>query len=328
MSGRVLVTGATGFLGSVIARKLVERGLQVHALARPSSDRSVLEGVRITWLSGDLREPESLERAFKKLASQGAFSVVHSGALISYATRDARAQQLTNAVGTRNVLNACLRHSVLRLLHVSSVVAVAHSSVDRVLDETAEFNGAELGVDYVTTKHAAEELVLSHSSELDVVVTCPGAIFGSTSRESSNSAHLLKEIRDGKRFLAAPPGGVMVVGLEDTAEGCVLALERGRRGERYILAESFWTVRKLLSFLSNECGGRAVRWTLPRPLWRAVVLGSRALDFAFSLERVTPQSLTMLGVNWNLDSSKAQRELGWKAEPAEQLLRRTLSELP
>lgn len=326
MSRRIFVTGATGFLGSALLRNLSRHEYELWALARESSDRSGLADLDVRWLTGDLLDKDSLVSALA--AIDGPFDVIHSGALISYDRRDREPQERINLDGTRNLLEACRNRSLRRFVHISSVVAVAHSDSKTPADETATFNGHGLGVDYVRTKRGAEEVALSYLDDVDVVVTCPAAIFGPTQRATSNSARLLSEVKSGRSFPAAPPGGVTVVGVEDVAEGCRLALEKGRRGERYILGESYWTVRELLSFLSSELGGHPVKRTVPGSIWNVAVLAVRVMDACFPMKYVTPQSLSMLGLHWNLDSQKARRELGWTPEPAADILRRALQSTP
>lgn len=325
MSAPVLVTGGTGFLGSLVVEKLAARGREVHVLARASSDRSSLAGVPVRWHDGDLTDAASVARAVEAVAPDG--DVVHSGALISYRTRDAALQEAVNVGGTQHVLDACRRHRVRRLVHVSSVVAVAHGDPHTPDDESAVFNGSGLHVDYVTTKRAAEDLVSRATSEFDLVIVNPGAIFGPTRRATSNSARLLSEIKGGKRILAAPPGGVTVVGVEDTAEGTLLALEKGVRGRRYILGEGYLSFRDLISHVANECGQRPVRRVIPKGLWNVLRGPSAWLDRVFPMDHVTPQSLKMLGLCWNLDGGRARRELGWNPRPARQVLSETLASM-
>ena len=327
----VLLTGATGFLGRELARRLCARGERVEALARRGSDRSGVARLPIAWHEGDLADADADERAVAAFRArtrergEGA-RVLHCGALISYRTRDRGAAVAANVEGTRNVLASARRHEVDRLLLVSSVVAVGTSPDGRPVDEGAAFDGAGLGVDYVDTKRAAEELVLAERGSLDVVAVNPGAIFGPVER-ASNTARFVRRVAEGRSPWFAPPGTVSVVGLDDAAEGTLLALDRGRRGERYLLVESSLTALELFRAIARAVGARPARWRVPRALWPAVVLAARVVDRVRPLELTPPQALVMLGCDLRFDARKAREELGWRPRPFDEVLAATVEGL-
>lgn len=319
----VFLTGATGFVGSVLARRLLARGHPVHALARAGSDRSALADLDVVWHEGDLLDPAALERGLAA-AGPGAW-VAHVAAVISYRTRDAALQRRVNVEGTRLLLEACRRHPVARVLHMSSVVTVADCPDGQVRDEDAEFNGARLGVDYVDTKRAAEELALA-ARDLDVVVVNPGAIFGPNPR-GGNTVRFLRQLARGRVGPLAPPGSLAVVGVGDVAEGSILALERGERGRRYLLVESVHPTQRVFALGARLLGARAPRAPVPRPLWELAIGGVRVWDRVFATDLVTPQTLRMLGVHYLLSGGRARRELGWGPTAFEDVLRATIDEL-
>ncbi|MCY2961394.1 MAG: NAD-dependent epimerase/dehydratase family protein [Planctomycetota bacterium] len=326
--GVVLVTGGTGFLGGAIVRRLAARGDEVHVLARASSDRSVLDDTAVTWHAGDLTDAPSIRAATRAVASRAAnlrrpAQVVHSGALISYRTADRAAQVAANVEGTRLVLAAAAESRVARVLHVSSVVAVGHGTGQEPLDETMVWNNGPLGVDYATTKRQAEELAVEAARDLDVVITNPGAIFGAWTGKS-NTAKFLRQASTGKGPLVAPPGSIGVLGIDDAADGCILALDRGRRGERYLLVERWISTADLFRLVAAVTGGRAPLFTLPRFLWPLVVPVARVVDRIHPLDMTPPQALAMLGVELRFDARKARTELGWQPLPFEEVLRRTV----
>ncbi len=331
MNACVLVTGATGFVGGEVVRLLVERGVATHVFARADSARGALAQLPIAWHTGDLCDPRAVAGAVAAAAAAARaqhrpLHVVHSAALISYATRDGERQRAVNVDGTRHVLDACRAARVERLCFVSSVVAVGPSPDGRALDESAPFHGARVPVDYMHTKRAAEELVLAARDALDVVVVNPGAVFGPATR-TSNTVRFLREVCAGRKPFAAPPGSIAVVGIRDTALGILLALERGRRGERYLLVERSLPARELFSLLCREVGQSGVRRTFPGWIWPLVVAGARLLDRIRPLELTPPQALAMLGTRLEFDNAKARRELGWQPQPFELVLRETVIEL-
>jgi dihydroflavonol-4-reductase len=318
----LFVTGATGFLGSVLVRCLARAGREVHALARSSAARAHLADVPVRWHAGELEDAATLERA---LAGVGpGADVGHGAALISYRTRDRQRAWRVNVEGTRTLLDASQRALVRRFLFVSSVVAVGAARDARsLLDEEAPWRGATSSSHYVASKRAAEELVLSRADTLDVVVANPGAIFGPAPR-LSNTAHLLVRLAQGRLGPLAPPGSFSVVGVDDAAQGLVLALERGARGRRYILAESPWTLLEFLRLAADQLGVHGPRARVPAALWPFVVAGARIADWIHPLEGPTPQALALLGRHYRLDGSRARRELGWQPAPFPAVLASTV----
>ncbi len=323
MKPAVLLSGATGFLGAEIARKLAARGHAVHALARPNAERAALAGLDVHWHAGDLCDPVSIERAFASVCAVDERPwIVHAGALISYQSRDSALAREVNIEGTRHMLDAALRHPVGRLLHVSSVVAVGPAQRGETLDEDSAYHGDELRCDYMTTKRRAEELALEAATKLDLVVVNPGAIFGASER-SSNTQRVVHMIERGHTgplpVLLAPPGLQSVVGLDDCAEGCVLALDSGRRGRRYLLVESVWSHRDLIAMVAKKCGRRAPL-AIPRWIWSFAEAGSTLLDGRVKSEFFTPQTLRLARVRFSASGDRARRELGWRPRSFEQVI--------
>jgi dihydroflavonol-4-reductase len=325
---QAFLTGATGFLGQRVARRLVDRGWRVHAMARKGSDKSVLSDLPIVWHDGDLTDDASLRSAVasaRSFADDDSLDIVHLAALISYRSADAQLAREVNVEGTRRVLSAALACKVRRVLHTSSIVAVGFAEGDSVSTEDQAFNGAQLGVDYVTTKRAAEEQVMSASSALDCVVVNPGAIFGPAAQTSNSAYFLRKAAAGGVRI--APPGGVSVVGVDDAAEGVVLALTRGRRGRRYLLCESNYTLRDLLKLVAERTGAAPPRLAVPSAVWSVLRKTAGALDRAKPLARLTPQAMRMIEVHWRADARRASEELGWSPTPFPAVLDDALREM-
>lgn len=326
----VFVTGGTGFVGSALVRRLSRIGHAVHVLARASSDRRSLEHLPITWHEGDLLDAPSVARALGRASDSAHASVrelvvVHSAALISYRTRDAALSQRVNVDGTRHVLDAARASGAQRLCFVSSVVTVGQAAgPEDTLDEQSRFNGEGLGCAYVTTKRAAEELVLASSRDLDVVVVNPGAIFGPAA-VPSNTARFLAHVATAPRLIPSPPGSLSVVGVEDVADGIVRALDHGRSGRRYLLTESNWRVADIAALVREELGQRKSSLTLPRPLWLGAAYAARLVDRIRPLAVTTPQALRLLGEHYRFDARRARSELGWNPKPFAEVLKGTLS---
>ena len=329
MSGRaVLVTGATGFVGGALVRRLVAAGDRVHALARASSDRRPLADLPITWHDGDLTDGAAVQRAFAVFARDAAGDdpvAVHGAALIDYATGRGELARRVNVEGTRHVLDACQTHGVRRVVHVSSVVTVGHAPGPRAaLDETAAYNGAQLLVDYVTTKRAAEDFALSVARQLDVVVVNPGAIFG-PGPALSNTSVFLTRVAQRAVGPVAPPGSVSVVGVDDVAAGILLALEHGRRGQRYLLTERSLTHRELLTQASEALGVPPPRATVPGWMWRGLAALAVPWERWRPAREATPQALRLLGAHFRFDSARARDALGWSPRPFPEVLADTVA---
>lgn len=315
------LTGATGFLGRRVAARLVERGWRVHAMAREDTDKSILRDLPIVWHAGDLRDETTVNHAVSSaslFASGEPLDVVHLAALISYRTDDADLAYDVNVKGTSRVLAAAAQAGVRRVVHTSSIVAVGHAEGDAVSTEDQAFNAGDLGVHYVDTKHEAEQRALRSADHLDTVVVNPGAIFGPAS-PSSNSAYFLRRAAAGG-VRVAPPGGVSVVGVDDTADGVVLALTRGRRGQRYLLCESNLRLSELLALVARRAGAKPPRWTVPPGAWSWMSRAAARWDRRRPLQRLTPQAMRMVGVHWRADAARAREELGWTPRPFTEVL--------
>ena len=325
----VLVTGGTGFVGSTLVRRLAAAGRQVHVLARASSGRDHLADLPLTWHTGDLVEPESIRLAIERFAASAkraglAAHVVHAAALISYRTRDTVRSWRVNLEGTRALLDACGAANVARVCHVSSVVAVGQApDAASALDESAAFDGERLRCDYVTTKRAAEDLVLSLARERNAVVVNPGAIFGPAPKPS-NTTLFVASLGRRLRGTLAPPGSLGVVGVEDVARGIELALTRGRSARRYVLVESNWTLGELMALVASELGGRPPRARVPPALWPAVVTLAGIVDRIRPIQVAAPQALRLLGEHYRFDARRAREELGWNPRPFREVLRETV----
>ncbi|MDP6387115.1 MAG: SDR family NAD(P)-dependent oxidoreductase [Planctomycetota bacterium] len=332
---QVLVTGACGFLGRAICRELDAQGYQVHALLRPQSDRRVLEGTRSCHVPGDLMDPDSLQRAaqhvFEASSSTSPPWLVHNAAALGYRRRDALLQQAVNVEGTANIFLAARQARFTRALHVSSVVTVGHAEREESVTEETGWNAGSLPVEYVQTKREAEEKVLALSNELDVRIVNPGAIFG-PGGEKGNTSKLLIALAQGKLGPVVPPGGMSVVGVEDTARGVRLALERGRRGARYILTDEFLCTRDLCerAVACMRLRGIAAKvppLSVPRSLWPVAIAAARVLEWFHEPRLTTSRALRMVRPDWRASSERAREELGWRPTSFDRVLGETLDDL-
>jgi len=305
---RALVTGATGCVGSNVAAALLERGYAVRAMHRPTSVLTALEGLEVELVVGDLFDPESLARAM-----EGCELVFHVAAVSDYWRTPAEAIYRVNVEGTRNVVEAALRAGVQRLVYTSSVGALGVPPDGRLLDERATFNLPPRRFPYGHSKHLAEGVVRDGVARgLDAVVVNPAAVMGPRDVHWIGGS-LLLEVQRGKAWFA-PPGGTCWAAATDVGMGHVLAAERGRTGERYILGGENLTHREVVEVVAEVVGGRRPAVTFPRfvmdVLTPLVMVAGRALPLPLSAEQV------WLSARWiYCDSGKAARELGYTSIP-------------
>jgi dihydroflavonol-4-reductase len=305
---RVLVTGASGFIGAHVARRLAERGDEVRGLARsqPPPEARVAEHV-----AADLLDGEALRRAV-----DGCDAVVHVAALYAYDRADARRMEAVNVEGTRAVLDAAAGRRVV----VTSSSATCGPVPGRPATEADSPPDWELRVPYKRTKLAAERVALEHGG--DVVVVNPTTVVGPGDRRPTPSGKMVRDVATGRIKGYTRGGGINVVAVDDVAAGHVLALERGRAGERYILGGDDLSLQDAFALIAR-LAGRRPPW-IPVPY--AVALGAaHAAALAGRVTRREPELLVLDEVRLAklplyFSSEKARRELGYAPRPAAQAL--------
>ena len=319
---KVLLTGATGFLGSEIARELVRQGHTLRVLARATSKLDGLAGVTHERVVGDLLDPASIERAL-----EGMDAVIHAAGSTSARQRDHRMLVQVNVDGTRNLLEAAARRPGLRVVHTSTVGAVGGAPRPVLLDERAKWNLGGLGYHYLDSKRQGEELALARAREgMNLVVVNPGMIFGPGDVYLTSTRYVLEYLRGKNRF--AVRGGLSFCDVRDVARAHVAALTQGRPGERYILAGQNLTHREALAALHQLTG-------LNRPIRMPGALIMAAAGISQALARLRPHGLEDLNLGvarvakmfLYFDVSKAKRELGYVVRPFDETLRDTLRDL-
>lgn len=255
---RALVTGATGFVGANLVRKLIERGYRVRVLVRAQSSRKVLDGLDIEYARGDVLDPASLEGAMR--ACDGVF---HAAAYVSLYVPDPREMHRVNVGGTQNVLRAARQAGVPRVVLTSTVSAVAGSfDPETIANEATPFNLGKRGFHYCITKHAAEEAARSAvAAGQDVVIVNPSSMFGAYDVRP-NIGRMIVAVAKG-RVPAVTHGGNNYVGVEDVCAGHIAAFERGRSGERYILANENLTHQQIFERIAGIVGVKPPRFNVP-----------------------------------------------------------------
>lgn len=311
------VTGATGHLGNVLIRELTARGKRVRALVVPNDDLRPLEGSGAELRVADVTDPASLDGAF-----EGVDVVFHMAGIVSITSGARERMRKVNVEGTRNVTLACKAALVKRLVYTGSVHGLTEPAPGGVLDETAGFDPARAVGDYGRSKAAASRVVLEAvQGGLDAVLVLPAGVTGPRDYRLSEMGEMVRMFGQGK-MKAAIAGGYDFVDVRDVALGHLLACERGRPGESYILNAEHLTVKRAMSVLAQATGLPAPRIVLP--LWLARVLAAGAPLYEMATGRrslLTWYSVHTLAVDFTISDAKARTELGFTSRPIEQSLR-------
>lgn len=306
--GRVLVTGASGFVGAAIAHALRRAGYGVRVLVRTTSPRRNLDAADEVAI-GDLTDPRSLEAAL-----EGVRFVVHAAADYRLWTRDPEAMLKTNVGGTRSLAQAAVRAGVERFVHTSSVATLRPGDA-RPSDETARLRPEDAIGAYKRTKVLAERVVdeMVAREGLPAVIVLPSTPIGPRDIRPTPTGRIILEAARG-RMPAFVDTGLNFVHVDDVAAGHLLALEKGRIGEHYILGGENLTLAALLAEIARRTGRPSPRVKLP--YWFAAAVASVAELQAAMTGReplATRDGVAMSRHKMFFDDSKARRELGYES---------------
>jgi dihydroflavonol-4-reductase len=316
----ILVTGATGHIGNVLIRELLARGQPVRALLLPGEESTPLEGLEIDCVEGDVLDAEAL-----RVALRGVDQVFHLAGIISIMPGMADVLQRVNVGGTQSILRACMEAGVRRLIYTSSIHAIAVPQEGQVIDESLPFDPGRAWGDYDRSKaRATLEVQKAVGEGLDAVIVCPTGVIGPYDfRRSEMGQFILDCALPGPRLYVE--GAYDFVDVRDVAVGHILAGERGRTGESYILSGTRLAVHRILSLVQEITGGRDPHWRIP--LWLAHAVARVAPLYyraAGKKPRFTPYSLHTITSNSAVSPAKARRELGYTSRPAGESIADTL----
>ncbi len=308
--GKTLVTGGSGFLGSHLVRALAARGDELRLLARRDSNLEQLE-VEFERATGEITDRRAVNRAMK-----GIEKVFHVAGRTSLRGRDAAAVFDVNLRGARTVFEAALEAGVERLVHTSTVGAIGVAEPHGTADETTPFEIGHLGLAYVNSKHEAElEALRIAARGLPVVIVNPTFALGPEA-PSSTSMGLVRRFLQG-RIPVYVDGGLNIVDVRDVAAGQLLADERGEVGQRYILGGRNFTLARLFADLARISGVDPPALKLPA----AVAIGGADLAARARLPLpLVEEEVRSASLWWTYRSTKAKRELGFRARPHEETL--------
>jgi dihydroflavonol-4-reductase len=315
------VTGATGFLGSHVARVLLEQGADLRLLVRPTSDLSNIQDLRAEQAIGDLRDSTSIEKAMS-----GCDAVFHVAADYRLWVRDPDEMYRSNVEGTKTILEAARKNKVRKVVYTSSVATMGFSTDGTSADENSPVSLDKMIGHYKRSKYMAEEVALAAGrSGLDVIVVNPSTPVGERDIKPTPTGRIILDFLK-RKFPAYVDTGLNLVDATECARGHILAMEKGRSGERYILGGENLTLKQILDKLAAITG-------LPSPKIKVpyfMVLATGVVDEVLTGRirgkepRATIDAVRMGKKKMFVSSAKAERELGWKPSPVDNALRRAV----
>ena len=302
---RILLTGATGFLGNNIARALVEQGHSIVVTLRHSSNRRTLDGIPHEPVNLDFESPEDLSIAFKNIDA-----VIHSAALIQIGWSKLALSRKINVEATTRIAEAARRRNI-RMVHISTIDALGMTTESELGTET-HLNPPKPGNSYVISKREAETaIILEVANGLDAVIVNPGFMVGPNDWRPSSGEIMLTLKNQFMPF--APAGGCCVADVRDVADGVISALKHGNTGERYILGGINMSYVDLFQQMATAMQCRSPKLKLPN--WLASVVGKSG-DLIGKIRGTEPSinsASTEMGQLFHYcDSEKAKRELGYQ----------------
>ncbi|HET6823084.1 MAG TPA: NAD-dependent epimerase/dehydratase family protein [Anaerolineales bacterium] len=303
---KYFVTGATGFAGGVLVRKLREQGHEVHASIRDPEKAQDLQAIGVRLFKGDVTDKESMREAMR-----GVDGVYHVAGWYKIGVKDKRGAERVNVQGTRNVLELMQELNIPKGVYTSTC-AVNSDTHGKVVDESYHFTGKHLS-EYDRTKAAAHEIAKEFIAKgLPLVIVMPGLIYGpgdTSSLRESIISHL-----QGQLPMMPAEAGNCPAHVEDVAQGHILAMEKGRIGESYIIAGDRYLLADAFKLASQITGKRAPM-VAPAPMMKFMSVLARPFDMILPPAYTSEGLRVIAGVTYMGDNSKARRELGYDPRP-------------
>ncbi len=315
-----LVTGATGFIGAALVRQLLDQGDTVRALSRFNNDRRNLDGLKVEIADGDLQVAGSLYKAVK-----GCQRLYHVAAHYSLWAPDPQLFYRINVKGTKNLMEIAWKAGVERIVYTSTVGALGIPTDGQPANEETPVSLSEMVGDYKRSKYLAEQAVVQMAREgLPVVIVNPSAPVGPRDIKPTPTGQMIVDFLKRKMW-AYLDTGMNLIDVEDVARGHILAMEKGRIGQKYILGHKNMTLREIFETLGKISGIKPPTIKAPYPL----VLSAAYVNEWVSWMTKRPPRIPLTGVKMAkkymyFDSSKATRELGLPQSPIEEALEKAI----
>ena len=318
---KAFVTGATGFVGSHVARVLAENGADLRLLIRSTSNLKNIEGLNAERVVGDLRDPDSLQKAMS-----GCDAVFHVAADYRLWVRDPEQMYRANVDGTKQLLKAAKNCGVRRVVYTSSVATMGFTSNGHLADENSPVSLDKMIGPYKRSKFMAEQVAMEAGrKEMDVVTVNPTTPVGDHDIKPTPTGRIVVDFLK-KKFPAYVDTGLNLVDVDECARGHVEAFEKGKSGERYILGGENLTLKQILDKLAIITGLSSPNIKVPY----VVALATGVVDEMFTGHllgkepRATIDAVRMGRKKMFVTSAKAEQELGWKTVPVDNAMRRAV----
>jgi dihydroflavonol-4-reductase len=315
----ILVTGATGFVGSYIVRELVAKGQKVRAFKRSGSSTNLLKDIegKFEWFDGDVLDIVSLENAM-----QGVNKVYHSAAMISFLKSEVPQMYKINIEGTANVVNAALAANIDKLLHVSSVSAFGRYEINEIIDENRKWKEDKDNTHYAISKFRAElEVWRGQEEGLTVAIVNPSTVLG-FGNWKNGSSQIFKNVYDGISFY--PVGVNGFVGVEDVARACIAVMDSPLHGERFIINGENMAFKDLFELIGKGFGIKAPQKPIPPILatigWIYFAIKSKLLN---QQPLITRETVQYTARNYRYNNEKIKRELNFEFTPINKVVEET-----
>jgi dihydroflavonol-4-reductase len=312
-----LVTGATGFVGSAVARALLARGETVRVMARIGSDRRNVDGLDVEIVEGDLRDPDA-----RRKAVAGATSLYHVAADYRLWTRDPAAMFATNVEATEALLREAADAGVSRMVYTSSVATLGLFADGRPADEITPVSATDMIGPYKRSKFDGEERVRALAAAgLPIIIVNPTAPVGPRDVKPTPTGRTVVEAAAG-RMPAFVDTGLNIVHVDDVAAGHLLAHDKGKVGERYILGAENMTLQQILGRICAQMNRKAPTIQIPNAAIMPFAYAAEFFARTFNTGEpfVTVDGLKLARKRMFFSSAKAERDLGYRARPVDEAL--------
>lgn len=315
---KVVVTGATGHIGNVLVRDLIDRGYEVTSMVLNEKDGEVIKDLNTKIVYGDVRKIETLVKAF-----ENAEMVFHLAGIIEIGSGNKKNVREVNVEGSKNVVAACKMAHVKKLVYTSSVHAIPEK--EGIISEVTEFSPKLVKGTYAKSKAEATNYILnSNSQDLEVIIVHPSGVIGPYEYIKSNMGQLIIDCANG-RMKATLKGGYNFVDVRDVSNGIILAAEKGKPGECYILAGYSITIQELMAIIEKLTGKKAPKFVIAR--WFAFITGALSeIYYKIVHEKplFTSYAVYTTGTNHNFSIEKAKKELGYTVRNIEETIQDTI----